>query len=135
MTSKENIKNEKKEMIGQQVAQTQQQQQKEQLAQRDLSVQREKKEGKSDNNETDEIDIWLNKLQMGKKGAKRHKQCLEWQIDEYSTFNQLSKSKKFKNENVMRLSLDPNEEHEPLIAALIVVLEPYWEEQSQSNGL
>ena len=35
----------------------------------------------------------------------------------------------------MRSSLDPNEEHEPLIAALIDVLEPHWKEQSQSNGL
>ena len=83
----------------------------------------------------DEIDTWLNKIKKGKKGDKRHKQCLEWEIDEYSTFRQLSKSKKFKNEKVMRSSLDPNEEHEPLIAALIDVLEPHWKEQSQSNGM
>ena len=85
--------------------------------------------------EKDEIDTWLNKIKEGKKGDKRHKQCLEWDIDEYSTFSQLSKSKKFKNEKVMRSSLDPNEEHEPLIAALIDVLEPHWKKYSQSDGM
>ena len=110
--------------------------------QQQQSVKTEKKDEKTDNDETaeisgatNEIDIWLNRIQKGKKGDERHKQCLEWQIDEYSTFKQLSKSKKFKNEKVMRSSLDPNEEHEPLIAELIVVLEPHWKEQSQSNGM
>ena len=51
------------------------------------------------------------------------------------TFKQLSKSTKFQNEKVMRSSLDSNQEYEPLICDLIVALEPYWNEQSQSNGM
>ena len=88
-----------------------------------------------ENKEKDEIDTWLDKIQKGKKGYEKHKQCLEWGIDEYSTFRQLSKSLKFTNANVMRSSLDPNKKHEVLITALIVVLEPLWKEQSQSNGM